>query len=168
MENLIIREAKEEDAERIITYLNMVGGESDNLIYGKNEFPMPKEQVENHLVHAAQADNSVVLVGLMGDQIVAAASLEGYSCRRMHHRARLFVSVRKKYWNKGIGTAMMDELIRWARIMEIQVIELEVLAGNPAAVTLCHKMGFWDIGVYEDFWFVNERFEDAILMCLRL
>ncbi len=89
MENLTIREAKEEDVERIIAYLNMVGGESDNLPHGKNEFPMQKEQVEDHLAYAAQADNSVVLVGLMGDQIVAAASLEGYSGRRVHHRARL-------------------------------------------------------------------------------
>lgn len=48
------------------------------------------------------------------------------------------------------------------------VIELEVLAGNRAAIDLYHKMGFWDVGVYENFWHVDGRYEDAILMCLNL
>ena len=38
MENLIIREAIQEDAEKMLCYLNQIGGESDNLLFGYNEF----------------------------------------------------------------------------------------------------------------------------------
>ena len=34
MENIIIREATVDDAEEMISYLNIVGGESDNLMHG--------------------------------------------------------------------------------------------------------------------------------------
>ena len=37
-QNLILRKANGNDAEKMIEYLNTVGGESDNLLFGKNEF----------------------------------------------------------------------------------------------------------------------------------
>ena len=39
----IIREAVPDDAENMISYLNQVGGESDYLLYGENEFNVPIE-----------------------------------------------------------------------------------------------------------------------------
>lgn len=168
MDRLVIREAKAQDAEKMIDYLNMVGGESDNLMHGKDEFQVPAERMRDHLISAERSDNSLILVGTLGDEIIACASLEGYPNRRVKHRAKLSISVRKEHWNQGIGTAMMDEIIARAREMGIKVIELEVLAGNAGAIALYHKMGFWDLGVYENFWFVNNRYEDAILMCLGL
>ncbi|MBO7136326.1 MAG: hypothetical protein J6V73_06840 [Spirochaetaceae bacterium] len=42
----IIREAVPEDAEKMISYLNQVGGESDNLLHGENEFTVPIEGVK--------------------------------------------------------------------------------------------------------------------------
>ena len=35
-----IRKAKKEDAAELLDYLNLVGGESDNLTFGANEFNM--------------------------------------------------------------------------------------------------------------------------------
>ena len=40
-----IREAVPDDAEKMILYLNQVGGESDNLLHGENEFVVPHEGV---------------------------------------------------------------------------------------------------------------------------
>lgn len=168
MDQLMIREANENDAEKMIAYLNMVGGESDNLMYGKDEFQVPAEQVRSHINRAKRSDNSVIFIGMLGDEIVAKAALEGYSNKRMRHRAKFSISVKKEHWNQGIGTAMMDETIARARELGIKVIELEVLKGNAGAIALYHKMGFWDLGIYENFWFVNNRYEDAILMCLGL
>lgn len=38
MQEVIIRKASVEDAAAIIDYLNQVGGESDNLLFGANGF----------------------------------------------------------------------------------------------------------------------------------
>ena len=53
--------------------------------------------------------------------------------------------------------------------MNLHNIELEVVAGNTAAIALYHKMGFSDIGTYKDFWFTNNAYSDAIIMqkCLK-
>ena len=42
----IIREAVPDDAEKMIVYLNKVGGESDYLLHGENGFTVPFEGVK--------------------------------------------------------------------------------------------------------------------------
>lgn len=41
---LMLREAAPDDAPKVLAYLNRVGGESDNLLFGKDGFPMPVER----------------------------------------------------------------------------------------------------------------------------
>ena len=41
---LILREATVDDANDIIEYLNIVGGESNNLLFGEDEFKLTIEQ----------------------------------------------------------------------------------------------------------------------------
>ena len=43
-QTLLLREAVPDDAPRVLAYLNRVGGESDNLLFGKDGFPMPVER----------------------------------------------------------------------------------------------------------------------------
>ena len=49
MDNIEIRQAVPDDAEALIEYLNMIGGESDNLTFGKDEFPITAEQERTFL-----------------------------------------------------------------------------------------------------------------------
>ena len=108
----IIREAVPDDAEKMIPYLNQVGGESDYLLHGKNEFTVPVEGVRRKLTMSKDSENSIILIALENDQIIARAELAGYYNPRIRHRAVFSISVRKEYWNQGIGTRMLQELIR--------------------------------------------------------
>jgi RimJ/RimL family protein N-acetyltransferase len=169
MENIVIREAEIDDAEEMISYLNTVGGESDNLMHGADGFKVPVEAVKRRIQASHDADNSIILIALAGENIIARAELSGYPGARLHHNAKLSISVRKDYWNKKIGTALMTNIIERAKKMNLHNIELEVVAGNMAAIALYHKMGFSDIGTYKDFWFANNAYSDAIIMqkCLK-
>ncbi len=169
MENIVIREAEIDDAEEMISYLNIVGGESDNLMHGADGFKVPVEAVKRRIQASHDADNSIILIALAGENIIARAELSGYPGARLHHNAKLSISVRKDYWNKKIGTALMTKIIERAKEMNLHNIELEVVAGNMAAIALYHKMGFYDIGTYKDFWFANNAYSDAIIMqkCLK-
>ena len=71
----LIREAVPDDAEKMISYLNQVGGESDNLLHGKNEFTVPVEGVKRKLATSKDSENSVVLIALENDEIIARANL---------------------------------------------------------------------------------------------
>ena len=160
----IIREAVPDDAEKMILYLNQVGGESDNLIHGENEFTVPIEGVKRKLAMSKDSENSVVLIALDNEQIIARAELEGYYAARVRHRAKFSISVKKEYWNRGIGTEMLTRLIELTKEMKLKVIELEVISDNARGINLYHKMGFTDIGVYKDYFYVNGTYKDAVVM----
>jgi RimJ/RimL family protein N-acetyltransferase len=164
MENIVFREAEIDDAEEMISYLNIVGRESDNLMHGSDGFNVPVEAVKRRIKASHDADNSVILIALAGERIIARAELNGYPGSRLHHNAVFSISVRKDYWNKKIGTMLMTEIIERAKKMNLRNIELEVVAGNKAAIALYHKMGFSDVGVYKDYWFANNVYSDAIVM----
>ena len=164
MENIVFREAEIDDAEEMISYLNIVGRESDNLMHGSDGFNVPVEAVKRRIKASHDADNSVILIALAGERIIARAELNGYPGSRLHHNAMFSISVRKDYWNKKIGTMLMTEIIERAKKMNLRNIELEVVAGNKAAIALYHKMGFSDVGVYKDYWFANNVYSDAIVM----
>lgn len=163
-EKYSIREATPEDAEEMILYLNQVGKESDNLMHGKDGFHAPIEGVRRRLAMFSDSDNSIVIVAVMNSKIIARAELDGYPNMRMHHRAKFSISVKKDYWNKGIGTAMINTILMSAKIMQLKSIELEVLADNFAGIALYKKMGFETIGTYKNFWYVNETYKDALIM----
>ena len=160
----IIREAESDDAEKMIVYLNQVGGESDNLLHGQNEFIVPVEGVKRKLAMSKESENSIVLIALENEQIIARAELDGYYPARIHHRAKFSISVRKDYWNQGIGTEMLKRIVEQAKKMKIRVIELEVISDNIRGIHLYHKMGFVDIGIYKEYFNVNGMFKDAVVM----
>lgn len=160
----IIREAVPEDAEKMILYLNQAGGESEYLLHGENEFRVPVEGVKRKLAMSKASENSIVLIALENDQIIARAELEGYYAARIRHRAKFSISVRKDYWNQGIGTEMLNRIIEHAKEMNIRIIELEVISDNARGIHLYHKSGFVDIGIYKDYFYVNGMFKDAVVM----
>ena len=164
MENIVYREAETDDAEEMISYLNIVGGESDNLMHGPDGFKVPVEAVRRRIQASHDSDNSVILIALEGEKIIARAELAGFPGARLRHNARFSISVRKDYWNKKIGTTLMIKIIERAKKMNLHNIELEVVADNKAAIALYRKMGFSDVGVYKNYWFENNVYKDAIAM----
>ncbi len=168
MDHIVIREAEIDDAEEMISYLNIVGGESDHLMHGAHGFQVPVEAVKRRIQASHDADNSIILIVLAGEKIIARAELYGYPEARLHHNAKFSISVRKDYWNRKIGTMLMTKILERARNMNLRNIELEVVADNQAAIALYRKMGFSDVGIYKNYWFANNVYRDAIIMQKRL
>ncbi|HCX62889.1 MAG TPA: N-acetyltransferase, partial [Clostridiales bacterium] len=61
--DLLLRNAEEFDAEKMITYLNAVGGESDNLLFGKDGFHLTIEQEREYLKNAKENPDMLMLLG---------------------------------------------------------------------------------------------------------
>ncbi len=166
-DRLVIRPAKIDDAEAIIACLNQAGGESDNLMFGEDGFShMTLEQECAYI--ASMTGRSALLLGFIGNDLAAIASLEGKSRERAAHRANLAITVRQKFWHRGIGTQMLNQLLDHARKNDISVIETHVRADNASALSLYEKMGFERIGTYRRFFRIADRDYDAELMNLYL
>jgi len=166
---LSISKAVKEDAKAMIEYLNIVGGESDNLLFGKNGFHMSAEEEERYIEHIDESKVSALFVGKIHGEIVCAGSIQAPSRERISHQADIAVSVKKAYWNIGIGTALMKTLIAFAKRSGItEIIHLGVRADNFSAIKLYENIGFRKIGLYENFFKINGSYHDEILMNLYL
>ena len=166
---LLIRKAEKKDASQLIQYLNKVGGESDNLLYGANEFNMTAEQEEQYIQDTNSSDTSVLLVGLVDDKIICVGNIFASTAERIAHQGDLGMSVLRQYWGLGVGTHLMNALIDFAKNTDkLEIIHLQVRADNKRAIAIYKKMGFQEIGVFPKYTKINGKYYDDILMNLYL
>ena len=165
---LIIKKVMEDDAERVLNYINLVSGESENLTFGINEFNHTVAEEKKTIQAINNSKNSIMLIGEINNQIVAMGNIGGLSKSRIKHRGTLAISVLKEYWNLGIGTKMIGELIKFAKSHCIEVVDLEVRTDNVYAVRMYKKAGFEIIGVYKKYFKINEEYYNAYIMTLEL
>lgn len=168
-QQLILRKPLIEDAKRMIEYLNIVGGESDNLLFGKDEFRLTVEQEMEHIKRISNDLNTLMILGLIDNEIVSVAQIDTPNRKRIAHNSEFSISVKKNYWENGIGSAVMSEIIRFAKENStIKNVSLGVKASNNNAIMMYEKFGFIKIGVHKNNFNVNGNFDDEILMDLYL
>ena len=168
-QTLLLRETVPDDAPKVLAYLNRVGGESDNLLFGENGFPMAEDRERAFLELQRRAEKSIMLAGFVGDEVVSISSVNALTTReRVAHRAGVAISVGKAYWNQGVGRRAMETLIDFAKSCGLEVLQLEVRADNAPAIALYEKVGFQKMGLYKNFMKVNGLSFDAWYMNLYL
>lgn len=166
---LFIRRAEESDAERLIAYMNLVGGESDFLTYGKDECHLTVEGEKQFLRDQKNSPANLFLVGFVGEELVCSANLAGESKARISHNCELGITVRKKYWGLGAASALLTELIRFAKENEtLRTIHLDVYANNENAIRLYQKFGFQTMGRLKNYFRVGDSYYDDLIMDLYL
>lgn len=164
---LVIRQPKVEDAKSIIEYLNQIGGESDFLLFGKNEFKLSIDQEKQYIENINSQQKSIILIGFINNEIVATSQITSPSRERIAHTCELGISVKKDYWGIGVGGSLMESLIEFAKnTNEIKVINLKVNINNTSGISLYKKFGFEEIGLYKMFTQIDGEFYDSIIMNL--
>ena len=71
------------------------------------------------------------------------------------------VAVAPEYRQKGIASALMDEMINHCREMDVYSVTLEVRVSNNAAISMYEKYGFERVGLRPKYY---DGKEDALLM----
>ena len=166
---LLLREAEGAVAPQLLSFHNRVGGESDNLLFGKDGFPLPVEREAAFLERQRQEERSILVLGFAGEELVCVASCDALTAReRVAHRASVSLTVARDYWGQGIGRGVMEALIAFARQAGLEVLQLEVRSDNTRAVALYEHLGFEKLGLYRNFMKVNGQGFDAWYMNLYL
>lgn len=164
--NIIIKEARPEDAAKLIEYTKIVGAQTDNLSFGK-EGAGDTHEVEEFIKIISSDPKSVMYFAWKNDDIVGCANISGMK-RRMSHRANFAISVAKSEWGSGIGSALLEKCISFAKDNEIEIINLDTRSDNIRAISLYKKFGFIKIGQMPAFSKINGEYIDADLMYLDL
>ncbi|EQK40618.1 acetyltransferase family protein [[Clostridium] bifermentans ATCC 19299] len=163
----ILRSPIKEDAQAMIDYLNIIGGESDFITFGKNEFSMSVEAEQDYIERINSMYNSKNVLIIIEDEIVGIASITSVQKERMKHNGTLGISIRKKYWGIGLGSEIMTYLIDWAKSNKItKKINLLVREDNIRGVKLYEKFGFEKEGLLKKDICVNGVYYNTIAMGL--
>ena len=103
------------------------------------------------------------------NHVIGVTGFIGGKRRALRHTGSIGIAIDKQWRSKGVGTAMMQFLIDWARGTGIITrMELEVNTNNERAVHVYQKVGFVVEGRKQKALFKEGRYLDNYVMALLL
>lgn len=154
--SIVIEKASYTDAEAMLEYLKQIGSETDNLTFGAEGLPLTIEEEAAYIKRLENSGDDVAFVAKDNGRIIGDASLNRLP-RRMSHRGDFGISVLREYWNKGIGSRLLSEIIDFAKENSFEIIELQVRSDNAAAIHLYKKFGFQKMGTHKSFFKIGKE-----------
>ena len=162
-----IARARAEDAAALLAYLRVVGSETDNLSFGAEGVPLGVDEEAAYLQRQEGSADNVQYVAKANGEIIGTASLNRKP-RRMSHRGELGISLKKAWWGRGIASALMREILRFAGANGFEQLNLEVRSDNTRAIRLYEKFGFRKLCTFPAFFKIDGRPINFDLMYLPL
>ena len=163
----VIERARPEEAVELLDYLKIVGGETDNLSFGAEGVPLSLEEEQEYLrAQCGSMDNAQYFAKVDGE-IIGTASLNR-NHNRMSHRGVFGISLKKAWWGCGAASALMEEILAFAKENGFEQLNLEVRSSNTRAIHLYEKYGFRKLCTFPHFFKINGEYIDFDLMNLEL
>lgn len=154
--SITIEKAVKTDAAALLEFLKQVGAETENLTFGAEGLSLTVEAEASYITNVLNSKDNIQLVAKDNGKIIGDASLERMP-RRMGHRGELGISVLKEYWNKGVGSRLMEAVISFAKENDYDLIDLEVRSDNVQAIHLYEKYGFKKWGTHPSFFKIENK-----------
>ncbi len=168
-EHLVLREASQEDAEGMLSYVKKISLESKNLTFTPDEFTLTAEKQKEIFINSKNSDNDLYLLGFIDDEIVSSINFIGGKRSRINHAGEFGMAVKKDKWNLGIGGLMLDVLVDWSKNTKmIRKINLRVREDNKPAIHLYEKKGFITEGKISRGFQIDGKFIDHVCMGLSI
>lgn len=163
--NILYRNARVEDAQAVLDYLDQVGKESDNLSFGEEGIGYTLEEEVSAIEKTLNSQTDLMILAIDQGKIISIGSLHGNRRIRTQHFATLGISVLKSHWNQGVGNEMMLRIMQFARSSDIlKIVRLDVRTDNNIAVKLYEKYGFMKYGQFEEEMMIDESYVSINLM----
>ena len=168
MVDYIIRPARVDDAQQIIDHRRRIANEPNNMItYSKGEFTRTLEEQRYLMEQCIHQANCHILVALVDEQIVGHCSCGGSTRSATERTVGLGIDVHPDYRGQGIGTALMQAMIEWAKDNPIvHRLELEVYTHNELGLHLYRKLGFVEEGIRREAYYKYGKYVDAVMMSM--
>lgn len=154
---LVLRNAKEDEAEMLLKYLKQVYAETPFLIQEPDEITFTIDDEKKYIKENNDSDSDLLLIGTLDGKHVGSCSLMGNHARRLKHRISLGIVLYLEYTGLGIGRIMIEEVCKIAKENGIEQVELEVAANNINAISLYEKLGFENVGTLPN----NMKYSDG-------
>ena len=158
-----IRPARADDAQTLVQLGSAVGREDGGWLLTTDGWRSVADE-RRYLRALRRYPHAAVFVAEDGDRIVGRLSLARDNHPASSHVADLGLMVAATHRRRGIGRALLDQAVAWAREAGIRKLELHVFPWNEAAIRLYESYGFEREGLRRDHYRRDDDYVDAILM----
>lgn len=142
-----VRRPTEADAQSIIDYSKILFASTDQVLTTLDEYTITLEDEKGWIKKFDQNPNALVLVAEVDKQIVGLLFFIPLPKKKNSHTGEFGVSVHPDFQGKGIGKALIVDLLAWARANEtIEKVFLNVFVTNKNAIKLYKGLGFKEEG----------------------
>lgn len=140
----VLKTPETADAEQLLHCIRTTSGETPFLSRTAEDWEQTTvESEEKWIRNNRESENDYVITCYIDGVAVGSCEISFFGKGKSAHRAGLGISIMKKYWNLGIGSAMFRELMKLAQEHEgTEIVELEFVEGNDRAQALYEKFGF--------------------------
>jgi RimJ/RimL family protein N-acetyltransferase len=160
---LVVRKARPADAAALVELAEAVAAEPEEWLVAEGSWRTTGEE-RRYLRTLARYPHAAVLVAEVDGRVVARLSIARDPHPASAHVADLGLMVAADHRRRGIGTALLDAAVAWAREANVRKLELHVFPHNEPALALYERYGFRTEGVRSGHYRRGERFLDAVLM----
>jgi RimJ/RimL family protein N-acetyltransferase len=160
---ITIRNLTKEDAGAFLQMLNQLDNETKYMMYEAGERPQDVILIQNKLASADES-SSLLICAENDGEIVGFLSAGKGDFIRNRHSAYIVIGILKKGQSKGLGTAMFEKLLQWAKLQRITRLELTVMCHNVSAIALYRKFGFEIEGTKRNSLIIDDNYVDEYYM----
>jgi len=160
---LVVRTATPADSAALVELTQEVASEPEGWLITRDNWRAVGEE-RRYLRALRRHRDAAVFVAEAPEGIVGRLSIARDSHPASRHVADLGLMVAASHRRRGIGWALLEQAVRWARESGVRKIELHVFPHNEAAIRLYERFGFVREGFRRAHYRREDGFVDAILM----
>lgn len=162
----VLRNARAEDSEALITYLKVTARETPFLIKEPEEITLSAADEQAFIKSKNDSERDLMLVAFVDGEHAGNCSFAPVSSfSRYSHRCSVAVALYQKFWQLGLGRLMLTEILKQAADCGYEQAELEVAAANTGAISLYESLGFVRYGTLRhDMKYRDGSYGDTHLM----
>lgn len=162
-EPVAVRRALPGDAGALVALAEAVASEPEGWLISDGAWRTPGE--ERRFLRALRRYQDVaVFVAEAPDGIVGRLSLGRDPHPASRHVADLGLMVAVSHRRRGVGNALLEQAVEWAREVRVRKLELHVFPHNEAAIALYERFGFQREGFRKGHYRRGTEYLDAVLM----
>ena len=161
----VVREADPSDAEQLTRLAEAVSGEPEAWLISANGEWRSVGDERRYLKALRRYPNAAVFVAERSDHVlIGRLSLARDTHPASAHVADLGLMVAKDARRAGVGRALLEAAVDWARASGVRKLELHVFPWNEPAIQLYERFGFEREGLRKRHYRRAGEDVDAILM----
>jgi RimJ/RimL family protein N-acetyltransferase len=160
-----IREAVPGDAPALVALARAVASEPEGWLLSSDEWRGVAAE-RRYLRSVRRSRHAAVFVAEVPEGLVGRLSVARDPHPASSHVADLGLMVAASHRRRGIGRALLERTVDWARDNGVAKLELHVFPHNEAAIALYESFGFVREGFRRRHYRRGGEYVDAILMAL--